>query len=83
MDREVMHKKLYEAHRLLTAGAALLHDAVVDLTAEGRHKEEREKFAGVLSGLSAARDSADSAWSEANRARTDLIGLTGCDGNCA
>lgn len=82
-ETERVHEELYRAHWELTAGAGRLHSVLVSLYANSRHSDTRSKLAPIIAQLEQARDMADSAWDAAGKARTDLIGLTGCDGACS
>lgn len=81
-DEEVQHRALYEAHWLLVAAAAKIHDVAVACHAASRHSDTRAKLSALVVELDKARDAADLAWTTAAKARSEMIRLTGCDGSC-
>jgi hypothetical protein len=80
---EAVHETLYRAHWSLTDGADAIHQALVSCHAAARHDEDRKALAPVIAELEKARAAADTAWQAAGSARTDLIRVTGCDGECS
>ena len=82
-DREKLHHELFKAHKMLTGGADALHTVIVDLARDCRYPEDQAKFGSIAQALAEARKRADEAWQLAADARTNLLGLTGCDGNCS
>lgn len=82
-DTEGTHRLLFEAHRHAVTAAEKIHMTLSILYAEARDEEARRKITPIIKQLESARDAIDRGWKEASEARTDLIGTTGCSGECS
>lgn len=81
-DHEKVHAELYAVHWDLVSGGNRLHAVRVALVDAGRHQDKRKKLAQTLAMVERAIALSDEACEIAGNARTELIGITGCDASC-